>query len=112
MATLLDFLQTLNISKLTRQVSSHDARLKALERYVATQAEVIAQINDYTNTLATKLEDLQGRIAAGDAAAVEALLPVAARLRELAADDAEPIPAPLPDEPAPSEPTPVPSEDV
>lgn len=55
--------------------------------------DALAELNDATNAVAARLEDLADDVAQHDGAAADAVRAQAARLRDLAADPENPVPA-------------------
>jgi Asp-tRNA(Asn)/Glu-tRNA(Gln) amidotransferase C subunit len=68
-------------------------RLDRLERYVSQVDDVLTALNSATNDVAEDLERLRGEVAGLDAATAEKFAPLVERLRELAVDPENPVPA-------------------
>lgn len=75
-----------------RYVLSVGDRLTTLETHMAKIDDVIAQINDATNTIAAKITRIQQAIESGDGGAAARLQPLADQLTALGADLANPVP--------------------
>jgi hypothetical protein len=116
MPPLLDMVR--NILELHQHLSTMNQRIQRLERRMASLTETITIIGAATDrqgegirAVATQLEELRSRVAAGDTTAIELLTPIAARLNEHAdalsamanpATPTDPVPVPAPDpEPVP-----------
>lgn len=122
MNPLLNLMQLLNLRALHRRMSTIERHMKRMEKRMASLIETITIIGTATDrqgegirTLATQLEELRTRLAAGDATAIELLTPIATRLTEHAdaleamsnpETPTDPVPVPVPD----PEPVPEPSE--
>jgi hypothetical protein len=59
---------------------------------MAALDDALAELNDATNAVAARLEDLANDVAQHDGAAADAVRAQAARLRGLAADPQNPVP--------------------
>jgi hypothetical protein len=67
-------------------------RIQTLEYHMARLDDALAELNDATNAVAARLEDVLGDIEQADSAAADKVRVEVERLRSLAADPQNPVP--------------------
>lgn len=73
-----------------------EIRIASLEERMSLSETALADLDVATNEIATELDDLRGQISSTDAALADRIGAAAERLRGLAADPENPVPAPEP----------------